>query len=350
MTATLARLQHWLNARWYTSEAPPLLLRPLAGLYGSIADARARNHQRQAAKLQLPVPVIVVGNITTGGAGKTPVTLALLALAQAQGLRVGVVSRGYGGRERGPRIVDVAATAAEVGDEPLLIARRAGVPVCVGRDRVAAVRHLCGIAELDLVLSDDGLQHYRLPRAAEIAVVDGARGFGNGWRLPAGPLREPPQRLAGCDLIIINGGAAASSFGLSEPPPHVHATLELSQAVRLIDGAVQPLSSLVGQPLRAVAGIGHPQRFFDALRGAGLAITPLALADHAAVPAALLRDETLPLLLTEKDAVKLDAPVGRHIYMVPASLKWATGGSEAASALLLRVVGNRAGHHSDGET
>ncbi|MHA7834673.1 MAG: tetraacyldisaccharide 4'-kinase, partial [Algiphilus sp.] len=170
-----ARLEGALNARWYSDQPPAHWLRPLSRLYGRIADQRARRDRAEAAPL--PVPVIVVGNLTSGGAGKTPVTIALVEAAQAKGLRVGVVSRGYGAAVKTPLQVDSTTSARTVGDEPLLIARRTGAPVCVSRERSHAVRSLTADYDLDVVIADDGLQHYRMPRSAEICVVDGSRGL-----------------------------------------------------------------------------------------------------------------------------------------------------------------------------
>ena len=332
------RLEAWCNARWYGETRPPRWLAPAAALYGAIADGRARRHAAAAA--ELPLPVVVVGNITAGGAGKTPLTIALAALAHDAGLRVGIVSRGYGAGDATPRMVTDASTADAVGDEPLLIARRTGAPVCVARDRSAAVRHLAGQATLDLVLADDGLQHYRMRRQAEICAVDGARGLGNGARLPAGPLREPPERLARCDLVVINGeGGRGDALARAANAVRVRAVMR--EAVALRDGARQPLAALAGRPVHAIAGIAHPQRFFAALEAAGLQVTGHALADHqAASPALLATLGDAPLLMTEKDAVKLPtaAAAERAWYSVPITLEWCGDGAERARALLLHAA------------
>lgn len=332
-----ARWQAAVNARWYGTAQPGPLLRALSGLYGRVADARAAAHRREAEAL--PVPVVVVGNLTAGGAGKTPVTLALTALAAEMGLRVAIVSRGYGGRlGRSPHVVDPEVDdAGEVGDEPLMLARASAVPVCIARRRNEGVRLLATRFAPQLVLSDDGLQHYRMPRAAEICVVDGRRGLGNGWRLPAGPLREDAARMAQCDLVVVNGDGAAGD-ALMARPDTVRARLRVEQARCLRSGARRPLSAFAASPVRAMAGIADPQRFFDTLAAAGLECECFALADHAPAPAALLREgDPRPLLMTEKDAVKLATPPP-GAWAVEARLVWDGDGAARAAALLKNVA------------
>lgn len=331
-----AKLEGALNARWYSDDRPSPWLRPLARLYGAVADRRGRQHRANAQNL--PLPVVVVGNLTSGGAGKTPVTIALVEAARRQGLRVGVVSRGYGVSVHAPVLISDETPAQTVGDEPLLIARRTGAPVCVSRDRSSAVRHLAEAHTLDLVVADDGLQHYRMPRTAEICVVEGGRGLGNGWRLPAGPLREPEARLAHCDLVAVNGpGAAGEALGATWNA--LRFDLSLDTAIRLHDDHPVELAAFKGQPVHAVAGIANPARFFDALRGHGLEVIEHPLGDHEAVPASLLElAEQAPLLMTEKDAVKLSAPLGSYGHVVPVTLHWQGNGAERVDALLGRVA------------
>lgn len=331
MTGWRVRLQTHCNTRWYTDRSPGPVWRALARVYGHVADARARKQRARAQPL--PVPVMVIGNITAGGAGKTPVTLALAALAGQAGLRAAIVSRGYGARRGArPHIVQPGDRAADVGDEPLLLARGSGVPVCIARTRADGVRALSEEYAPDLVLADDGLQHYRMARAAEICVVDGARGLGNGHRLPAGPLREPPGRLADCDLVVVNGpgapgDAVAAQYGA------VRVRLRTDTARALHSGERRPLADFAGQRVRALAGIAHPARFFDALRATGLDVEAHPLADHAAPPATLLAAGDLPLLMTEKDAVKIDAPPP-HAWAVEAILEWEADGAARATRLL----------------
>jgi tetraacyldisaccharide 4'-kinase len=285
-----------LAAGWYGQGRLPWWCRPLAALYGAVVRLRRFGYRRGWLRSEkLPVPVIVVGNLTVGGTGKTPLTIALAEALRARGRRPGVVSRGYGGSRREPLLLGERPVAAEVGDEPCLI-RASGVPVAVGRDRPAAARLLLE-AGCDVLLADDGLQHYRLARDVEICVIDGARRFGNGRLLPLGPLREPLSRLRGVDFRVCNGGDA----GDGEVPMR----LEGGVARALADGREQPLAALRGQRVHAVAGIGHPRRFFDSLRAQGIEVIEHPFADHHAfAPAELAFGDDLPLLMTAKDAVK----------------------------------------------
>lgn len=312
-------MQRWLEARWWQQAPVPAWLAGLSRLYGLLAARRARRHAARARPL--PVPVLVVGNLTVGGSGKTPVVIALVEALRALGWRAGVVSRGYGGRGRGVREVPVDGDPALFGDEPVLIARRTGAPVVVGRDRVAAAHHLLAKHPVDLVIADDGLQHHRLARDLEICVVDGRRRFGNGRLLPAGPLREPVERLAGVDLVLVNGPARPGETGFDLAP---------GDAWRLADGAVRPLAAFAGTPVHAVAGIGDPQRFFATLAAAGLQVVPHPFPDHHRHrPGELAFGDGLPVLMTEKDAVKClaFAEPGWHALPVTAHLPagWVEG-------------------------
>ncbi|MEO7385872.1 MAG: tetraacyldisaccharide 4'-kinase [Gammaproteobacteria bacterium] len=287
-----------LQALWYGGSPLAWLLLPLAGLFAVGMAARRYAYRRCWLRVEkIGVPVIVVGNISVGGTGKTPVTGWLAGLCREAGLRPGIVSRGYGGRPSvEPRMVSPEDEAADVGDEPLLLRRQTGVPVCVHPDRVAAGRRL--VAEgVDVVIADDGLQHYRLHRDLEIAVLDGERRLGNGWLLPAGPLRERAARLRTVDLVLVNGGVpGAGEYGLETT----------IGGLRLLDGSAHgTLELLRGQAVRVVAGIGNPGRFHAQLAAAGLRVQPVAVPDHGRVDlAALARDSAVPIVMTEKDAVK----------------------------------------------
>ncbi|WNL47957.1 tetraacyldisaccharide 4'-kinase [Dyella sp. BiH032] len=285
-----------LEAAWYGKGTAPWWTVPLSWLYGGVVRLRRRLYRRGWLRsVQLPVPVLVVGNITVGGTGKTPLTIALAEALRARGFRPGVVSRGYGGTEQGPALLDERPDPARFGDEPCLI-RAAGTPVAVGRDRPAASRLLVE-AGCDVVIADDGLQHYRLRRDTEICVIDGDRGFGNGRLLPAGPLREPLARLADVGFRVRNGGLATDG--------EVPMQLEGGQVRRLADGEVLPMEAFRGRRVHAVAGIGHPARFFESLRAHGIEVIPHPFPDHHAYAAADLDfGDGLPLLMTEKDAVK----------------------------------------------
>jgi tetraacyldisaccharide 4'-kinase len=287
---------------WYQGEAPPLGWRLLARIYGAITAVRRSAYRRGWLRSYLlDKPVVVVGNISVGGTGKTPLTVALVQALAARGLRAGVVSRGYGGSARVPQLVEADADAGVVGDEPLLIRRLSGAPVAIGRDRVAAARLLLAAAPLDVVLADDGLQHYRLGRKVEICVIDGARRFGNRRLLPAGPLREPLQRLESVDFRVCNGGVAHAD--------EIQLHLRDDGASRLLDAADHvALEHFAHRRVHALAGIGNPQRFFDSLRACRIDVIPHPFADHHLFNAAELDfGDGLPVLMTGKDAVKCRA-------------------------------------------
>ena len=269
---------------------------PLSWLFAALAWLRRHGYALGLfASHRLPRPVVVVGNLTVGGTGKTPLVIALAGALAAEGLRPGIVSRGYGGSTRHARRVSPDDAATLVGDEPLLIARASGLPVAVGRQRWEAAALL--LDEVDVILCDDGLQHYALRRDLEIAVLDGERGVGNGRLLPAGPLREGLVRLGTVDHVVVNGRGGPSGA--------LHMQLVLGEAVQLVDGERRPLASFAAQPVRAVAGIGHPQRFFAALTAAGLAVTGTGFADHAPYRGGEFEfGDGLPVLMTDKDAVK----------------------------------------------
>ncbi|MEQ1438628.1 tetraacyldisaccharide 4'-kinase [Fontimonas sp. SYSU GA230001] len=292
-------MQAWLQARWYASAAPPAGLLPLSWLYGVLSARRRQRLTRDAARL--PVPVIVVGNITVGGTGKTPFVIWLVERLREWGFTPGVVSRGYGGRAPGyPFRVVADGDPAHSGDEPLLIARRCGCPVMVDPDRRAAAAALVAGGAVDVIVADDGLQHYRLARDLEICVIDGPRGLGNGALLPAGPLREPPARLHEVDLIVVNG----EGWNDAALRP-LRMRLGGDRVWSLAGGTERTLGSFAGQAVHAVAGIGHPPRFFAALRAAGLLVIEHAFADHHRYRATdLAFADELPVLMTEKDAVK----------------------------------------------
>ncbi|MFT3816178.1 MAG: tetraacyldisaccharide 4'-kinase [Rubrivivax sp.] len=301
--------QAWWLRQWFgPRNGLTLLLQSLARLY-RVLQRRDRARRERLARQQ-PQPdcaVVVVGNLVVGGAGKTPVTIALVQALQAAGQRPGVVSRGYGRRSRQPLAVSVDADAADVGDEPLLIHRRTGAPVQVGEDRADAARRLLARApQLDVIVADDGLQHRQLRRDVEVIVFD-ERGVGNGLLLPAGPLREPfePQPPAAA-LVVYNAAAPSTAW-----PGHLAQRRLQAAACPLPDwlagrhDRAQPLSSLRGQPLLALAGIAVPQRFFAMLQAEGLSIEPLARPDHDAYEQPPWTPGTPAVITTEKDAVKL---------------------------------------------
>lgn len=328
------------------------MLAPLGWLYGAIIGVRRLAYRLGWLPSQgLPVPVIVVGNITAGGTGKTPVVAWLVAEALALGFRPGIVSRGYGGRAgRGPRRVTAGDPAAVVGDEPLLLARQSGVPVCIGSNRVAAGRDLVA-AGCDLIVADDGLQHLGLRRDAEVVVVDGARLAGNGRLLPAGPLRESWSRLAGVDLVLVNG-PAAPPVRWPEPGRCHGFVLVPGDAEQFAGTGRRPLASFAGQRVYALAGIGNPERFRRMLAAAGLRPDLLAVDDHGRAPLRELAEATgAPLLMTAKDAVKYapdDRPAGAEWWQVPVRLEPSPGARAALVRLLQRCRADQAAGHGSG--
>ena len=290
-----------LAAAWYAGHPALVLLRPLEALYRRVVDRRRADFlSGRKPAWRAPVPVIVVGNITAGGTGKTPLILWLIEHCRARGLRVGVVSRGYGAQPpRLPWRVRAGQAAGEAGDEPLMIVERSGVPLMIDPDRPRAVQALLAEEPLDLILSDDGLQHYRLARDLELVLIDAARGLGNRRCLPAGPLREPLERLAAVDACLLNGAASdgGDGFAFNLCPS---ALVNLASGERRAPDCLPP-----GQAVHAVAGIGNPQRFFATLEALHWRPVPHAFADHAAYsPEDLRFSPALPLLMTEKDAVK----------------------------------------------
>ncbi|GIX28457.1 MAG: tetraacyldisaccharide 4'-kinase [Burkholderiales bacterium] len=294
--------RHWRRTPWL---AAPLV--PLSLLFGAAAAARRALYRAGIFKTErLPVPVIVVGNLTVGGTGKTPFVIWLVQRLRGLGWRPGIVSRGYGATVAGPAPVEAASDPARFGDEPVLLARRTGCPVWIGRDRVGAARALLAERpECDVIVSDDGLQHYRLARDVEIAVVDGDQGFGNGWLLPAGPLREDPSRLDRVDLVIVHGNAPRAFA----PGREYRMRLEGRQFYNLLNPRfVVPPGHFQGKRTHAVAGIGNPRRFFDALKALGLSGTAHAFPDHHRFRAEELRFAGAEaILMTEKDAIKCEA-------------------------------------------
>jgi tetraacyldisaccharide 4'-kinase len=285
-----------LDQYWYSQNIFAWSLLPLSWLFRILSIIRKRLYANGfLTSTRLNVPVVVVGNISAGGTGKTPLLIALCELLTASGYRPGVVSRGYASSLRGEALVTDRSTAALVGDEPLLIARRTVCPVAVGRRRPEAAKLLLKNYDCDILLSDDGLQHYALQRDMEIAVVDAARLHGNGYYLPAGPLREPIRRLDSVDMVVYNGACEAKH----------RFDLEFLTTVNVATGTEAELKTFSGQTVHAVAGIGHPQRFFDQLKNEGLKVIPHAFSDHHVYSMGdLVFDDSLPVLMTEKDAVK----------------------------------------------
>ena len=301
---------------WFDGSAPPWPVRLLSGVYAGAVAARAALYRKGLFRSFHPgKPVLVVGNLIAGGSGKTPLTIAIVERLRAEGWTPGVASRGYGRASANvPRWVDADTDTALGGDEPVLIARRTGAPVRVDRDRVAAAQALID-AGCDIVVCDDGLQHYRLARDVEIEVIDGRRRYGNRRPLPAGPMREPPERGDRCDFRVVNlGGDEQQDAGFGEWSMHLRA----QDAVPLHGHRGAPLSAFAGQRVHAVAGIGDPERFFAMLRGLDIAVVPHAFPDHHRYRAEDLQfGSDLPVLMTEKDAVKCAGFDSERCYSVP---------------------------------
>ncbi|MBV8466239.1 MAG: tetraacyldisaccharide 4'-kinase [Burkholderiales bacterium] len=292
--------------KFWQSRFPAALLLPLSGLFGAVSTVRRALYRSGASKsVRLPVPVVVVGNLSAGGAGKTPTVRYLAEALRQHGWQPGIISRGYGGSVDTVAEVDSAGPAGRFGDEPLLLAQTCQCPVFVGRNRAAAgLALLNSHPHVDVILSDDGLQHYRLARDIELVVIDGARGFDNGWLLPAGPLRELPERLASVDAIVVNGRAEAAI------PAHANRfDMRLAPGEAYLLGSPdtrRALASFRGESIAAIAGIARPARFFATLRDAGLAFDEHPFPDHYDYqPHDVDSLGGKTILTTEKDAVKL---------------------------------------------
>lgn len=326
-----------LQRAWYAQQPTFVarLLRPLSWLFGAAAALRRAAYRRRVLpSVRLSVPVIVVGNITAGGAGKTPLVCAIVAMLREHGYHPAIVSRGYGRQTGDTRAVDAHDDPRDVGDEPLILAAT-GVPVWVGANRADAARAvLAAHPDVDVIVADDGLQHYALARDIEIAVVDGERGLGNGLLLPAGPLREPAARLRTVDAVVRLRGpdALAGSAGNAASPDAAATTGKVPSGERRFSMTYEPRAwqnvadrrmafdprALSDPRTVAIAGIAHPQRFFDLLRTRGFSGRVLAFADHHAYTRGDLRFAGAPaVLMTEKDAVKCRAFGDERMWMLP---------------------------------
>jgi tetraacyldisaccharide 4'-kinase len=324
----------WVRG-WYQGSRWLRLLRPVEWLFRHLAMRRRRGYLLHPERVwQPPVPLIIVGNISVGGTGKTPLVLALLQWARRAGYRPGVVSRGYGAKApHYPYLVAPGARADAAGDEPLLIVQRSGCTLVIDPDRVAAAQYLLQHSDCNLIISDDGLQHYRLGRSVEILVLDSERGLGNGRCLPEGPLREPPERLASVDLIVVNGRGAFR-------PPGAHVMQLVPGELCSLDGRqqLQAASWPYSRRVHALAGIGNPQRFFDSLRALGFDPIPHGFADHHHFCAADLQfGDALPLIMTEKDAVKCRHLAPAQSWYLPVEAQLDAAFESALAAQLNRT-------------
>lgn len=313
------RLNRWIVRQW---RAPTVLgqgaLRPASALFRALVALRRSAYRlglRRAA--HLPVPVVVVGNITVGGSGKTPLVMHLVEQLQAHGWHPGVVSRGYQSATSSPRRIGADADPVENGDEPVMVAQRCRCPVAVGAERPAAARLL--LPDCDVIVSDDGLQHYALTRDLEIAVVDGDAGLGNGRMLPTGPLREPRGRLRSVDFVAVRDDDGVFDAAAYEAYAF---RVAVGLTRRLVAPEVtRPLDAWGDSPVHAVAGIGVPERFFGQLEDLGLDVERHAFADHHAFrPADLAFGDQAPILMTEKDAIKCRAFADERAWFVSAAV------------------------------
>lgn len=324
-----------LDYYWYTRSPWLVLLTPLSLVFRLIVGLRRLAYKcgiRRSTRVS--VPVIIVGNITVGGTGKTPLVAWLANYLRSKGYKPGIISRGYGGQASNwPQQVRPDGDPAVVGDEAVLLATKTGCPMAVAPDRVAAANALIEHSDCDVIISDDGLQHYALQRDIEIAVIDGVRRFGTGFLLPAGPLREPAGRLQEVDLIVVNGLGKGEEHPMRMLPGGVRNLLD--------PGKVCAIEAFRSQTVHAVAGIGNPERFFRSLQDAGLQVEPHSFPDHYRYrPGDIRFDDDRPVFMTEKDAVKCRHFAAKNDWFVPVEVRM----SDEFCASLDEVLDTRLPH------
>jgi len=314
----------WLHRVWYEGASSYQALLPLSGLYWLLITLRRCLYSVGIlGRHKAIVPVVVVGNITAGGTGKTPVTIWLSCELRSRGFNPGIVSRGYGGSKSSSSMrVDLASDPEIVGDEPVLLAKRTGCPVVVDANRARAAQMLVADG-VDVIIADDGLQHYRLDRTYEICVIDGSRGLGNRLLLPAGPLRETIDRLGEVDQVLINGHPGAGSEEISAVEQNaIVFELIAVEVTRLNRSLTRPIERFAGTTVHGVAAIGNPIRFFDMLRAHGMQVIEHSFQDHAKLSRSILQfGDNFEVLMTEKDAVKLANVSSDKYWAVPVDLK-----------------------------
>lgn len=321
----------WQSINFFT-----ILLAPFSLLFWGVSQCRKWLYSRHILySYRSPIPVLVVGNISVGGNGKTPLVIWLAEQLMQKGVKVGVVSRGYGGENKQfPQLVKAESSPRLMGDEPVLIAQRTGVPVAISPNRQESIELLLSRFELDLIITDDGLQHYALQRDLEWVVVDGSRRFGNGFLLPAGGLRELPSRLHSVQAVICNGKNAKAGEHIMQ--------LETDGVVNLKTGEVFPLSAFTDKKVVAMAGIGHPPRFFRMLEDLGISLHQhYAFTDHQSYDLADLQplaSQDEMLLMTEKDAVKCRHFAQENWWYIPVSAKFSAASTECLLGSILNLV------------
>lgn len=310
-----------IERSWQSRGPLACLLWPVSLIYRAVLWCRRLAYRAGWLNIEaVSLPVVVVGNLSVGGTGKTPLCAYLVECFEQAGWRPAIVSRGYGGeRHEHPRSVSAEDTADQVGDEPLMLHRQTGVPVCVCINRAAAVRHVAQTSDANIVFSDDGLQHLAMPRVAQIVVIDGARGLGNRWQIPAGPLRDLTSVLKSVSFIAIqiheskahslHSSLSKKAIAQSLASAYTNTfSLQATHAIDLASGKQIELVELMATPVHAVAGIGHPDRFFNSLQALGFSIEPHPMPDHHTYTVAdVTFNDDLPVLVTAKDAVKLQS-------------------------------------------
>lgn len=324
---------------WYEKSALATLLQPAACVFRALVELRRAAFRRGLfAQERIAVPVVVIGNISVGGTGKTPLVAWLAGEMSNADLKPGIVSRGYGGQaNRRPSMVTEASDPADVGDEPVVLARQTGVPICICADRVAAARCLLAQADVNIIISDDGLQHYTLARDLEFAVLDGERMLGNGRFMPAGPLRESAERLREVDLVLVNGGASSEAG-------HVF-TISPGDAIELHSGVARALSEFSGTRVWSVAGIGNPARFHAMLESFDIDTECVDVPDHGVISLEHLRARNpYPILMTEKDAVKYLASPVTDVWYVPVTVSMPQATTAAVMKRIRTTIESRAIH------
>lgn len=301
-----------LDYYWYDKNTVSILLWPISQLFKVLVYIRRFFYSASIFKsVRVAKPVIIIGNITVGGTGKTPLIIALCELLSTYGLKVGVISRGYGGVGPWPHQLSVESDAATSGDEPVQLYQRTNLPIVVGPDRVKDIELLCQQNEIDIILADDGLQHYKLQRDLELIVVDEQRQFGNGFCLPAGPLREPVSRLKNNSWCVYNGGQQKYSFSILP-----------SKVCRLNSKHEQSLKDFAGTTVHAVAGIGNPSRFFHMLRDNDINVIEHSFPDHHQfISSDIEFNDELMVLMTEKDSVKCKTFAHDNSYYVSIDIR-----------------------------